>query len=86
VKLVLGTQLGPTKAEAEARKEAVTNRLCENEARIREALGEDVEFRWGHPSGQVISEKAEWPGATVGHIVERLTVYITTIQPMLYDL
>jgi hypothetical protein len=73
------------------KRQAAYDLLRTRESGLRRALG-NVELNWKPKPPRTVSEEIKWPGeegprpVDIDHIVDRLTLYITTIQPILRNL
>jgi len=73
------------------KRELAYDLLRNSQSDIRAGLGA-VEFNWKRYPPRAVSEQITWPGeegprpVDIDQIVDRLTLYITTIQPILKNL
>jgi len=72
------------KKEPQKRRVAKT-RLLDNRQKIREALGAPAKFTTQMWHTRAIREVMDWTGRS-DDVARKITLYITTLQPMLHDL
>ena len=72
-----------------AKRDLAYDLLREQQSRIEAALGLEIRFNWRTTPPRTVSEEISWPGedgpgpAHIDRTVDRLILYITTLQPML---